>query len=68
MNLLLNNRKEEIAGHDQLTVQELLDIRNFTFKFLVVRINGTTVKPDAYASSIIRDGDEVLVLHLISGG
>ncbi len=68
MNITLNNRPESIPGKEKITVSELLEIKNFTFKFLVVRINGKTVKPGAYQDHFISDGDQVQVLHLISGG
>lgn len=68
MKITLNNKAEEIAGKDSLTVRELLDYKSFSFKFLVVRINGKTIRPSGYEDSIIRDGDQVQVIHLISGG
>lgn len=68
MKITLNNRPEEISGKECLSVQELLEYKKFTFKFLVVRINGKTVKPGEYDAATIRDGDTVQVIHLISGG
>ncbi len=68
MKITLNNRPEEIPEKEKMTVQELLDYKNFTFKFLVVRINNQTVMPGQYKDSIIMDGDDVKVIHLISGG
>jgi len=67
MKIILNNRPDEFSD-EQLTVQELLEIKNFTFKMLIIRINGNFIKKTEYNSSIIHDGDEVMVLHLISGG
>jgi sulfur carrier protein len=67
MKIKLNNRQEEIA-ENQLTVQRLLEVKNFTFKMLIIRINGNIVKKDQYNDAIIHDGDDVMVLHLISGG
>jgi len=67
MKIILNNREEEL-DNQQVTVQELLDIKKFAFKMLVVKINGVLIKKDQYASSVIKDGDNVLVLHLMSGG
>jgi sulfur carrier protein len=67
MNIILNNRPNEFPGNE-LTVQELLDIKNYTFKMLIIRINGNIVKKDQYSTSLIHDGDDVMVLHLISGG
>ncbi len=68
MKITLNNREEEIPGRDRMTVSELLEHKQFSFKFLVVRINGKTIKPGEYESSLIGDGDQVQVIHLISGG
>lgn len=67
MRILLNNNPEEIAG-DALSVSELLKYKNFTFKMLVIKINGVLVKKTEYDSAMIGDGDDVHVLHLISGG
>jgi len=67
MNIILNNRKEEIDA-EEMTVNELLKYKNFTFKLLVTRINGELVKKDARDRAVIREGDDVTVLHLISGG
>ncbi len=67
INIILNNRQESIDV-DSMTVQELLNHKNFTFKLLVVKINGKLIKRDSYDEAVIRDGDEVTVLHLVSGG
>jgi thiamine biosynthesis protein ThiS len=68
MNIRLNNRAEAFPEATQMTVSELLVEKKFTFKFLVVRVNGQAIRPDSYDSQLISDGDEVMVLHLISGG
>ena len=67
MKILLNNTSEEITG-EGMTVNDLLKYKNFTFKMLVIRINGALVKKAEYETAMIRDGDDVHVLHLISGG
>ena len=67
MKIILNNNPEEFNG-DGMTVNELLRCKNFTFKMLVIKINGTLVKKTEYETTPINDGDEVHVLHLISGG
>ena len=68
MQINLNNRPEEIAGKKNLTVAELLEHKNYTFKFLVVRVNDKTIKPGEYGDAMVHDGDKVQVIHLISGG
>lgn len=67
MNILLNNRKEVLKA-DSLTVSELLRLKNFTFKMLVIKINGELIKKEDYSNALIHEGDAVSVLHMISGG
>jgi thiamine biosynthesis protein ThiS len=67
MKITLNNNSETFEA-DKLTVSELLKIKNFTFKMLIIKINGTLVKKDSYGTTVISEGDDVNVLHLISGG
>lgn len=67
MNITLNNREEELDV-DHLTVASLLKEKGFTFKLLVIRINGRLVEKRAYSTTKIEEGDDVQVLHLISGG
>lgn len=63
----LNNRQETLEA-DQLTVNELLVLKKFTFRMLVIKINGQLVKKDQYDTALIKDSDKVMVLHLVSGG
>ncbi len=67
MDIQLNNRQESFEI-DSMNVSELLKKKNFTFKLLVVKINGLLVKKNEYDSTIIKHGDKVDVIHLISGG
>lgn len=67
MKIFLNNNHEEF-DQEVLTVTQLLAVKNFTFKMLVIKINGNLVSKEAYDITMVHDGDEVHVLHLISGG
>lgn len=68
MKIKLNNRDENLEGHKEVSVKELLKIKNFTFPMIIVKINGKLVKKDKFENAIIKDGDDVAALHLISGG
>lgn len=69
MDIILNNIPEHIdSPKASITVSELLAIKRFTFKMLVVKVNGKLIKKDEYTSAIINNGDDVQVIHLISGG
>ena len=67
MKITLNNNTEIIEAQS-LTVDELLKLKNFTFKMLIIKINGKLVPKDQYFHTSISEGDDVNVLHLISGG
>lgn len=67
MKIILNN-KEESFDAEQFTINELLHVKKFTFKMLVIKVNGQLIKKSEYDSSLVHDGDDVMVLHLISGG
>lgn len=67
MNITLNNRQESFE-ETELTIEELIKKKNFTFKMLVTKLNGKLVKKDDRGKTVIKDGDDVTVLHLVSGG
>ncbi|MEG1556581.1 MAG: sulfur carrier protein ThiS [Bacteroidales bacterium] len=67
MKIFLNNTIEYFKD-DILTVNELLIRKNFTFKMLVVKINGKLIRKEQYATTLIREEDVVIVMHLISRG
>lgn len=67
MKIILNN-KEEIFDSELLTINELLKLKNYTFKMLVIKVNNQLVKKSEYSQITVKDGDDVMILHLISGG
>jgi sulfur carrier protein len=67
MKIILNNREEEF-DNSRMSVSELLVKKKFTFKMLVIKINDKLVRKDEYDTALIKDRDNVSVIHLISGG
>jgi thiamine biosynthesis protein ThiS len=67
MEIILNNTREVIKA-DNITIADLIRIKNFTFRLLVTKINGQLVKKEDRDKAFIKEGDDVTVLHLISGG
>ena len=59
---------EDSPWHAGMTVRVLLDEKMFTFRHIIVRLNGEFVPEDEYEKQLIQDGDDVLVLHLMAGG
>lgn len=68
MNILLNNREESFPEYHQLTIQQLLGVKRYTYKMLMIRVNDKTVKREDYDTTLIKDGDKVAVIHLMTGG
>lgn len=67
MNIILNNRPEFFDA-EELSVAEIIRLKNFTFKMLVTKINDKVVRTDERETAMVRDGDNLMVMHLISGG
>ena len=67
MDIILNNRKETI-DKEKISINDLLKEKNYTFKLLVTKINDKLIKKEERDSAFIVDGDNVMVLHMISGG
>ena len=67
MRITLNNRPEEFSN-EEITVSEMLRLKKFTYRMRIVKINGKLIKRDEYDNAIIRDGDNVQMLYLMSGG
>ena len=62
------NDKWDLPWQPGMTVDDVLDARQFTHRHVVVSINGILVPPDEYATHLVRDGDRVRVIHVIGGG
>lgn len=67
MEIILNNNKEKFS-QEILSISELLKVKNFTFKMLIIKVNDVLVKRDEYDTVFVKNGDNVSVIHLISGG
>ncbi len=67
MKITLNNREEEFKT-SSLTVSEMLELKKFTFRMRIVKINGLLIPKDKYDTTLINEGDNVQMLYLMSGG
>jgi thiamine biosynthesis protein ThiS len=69
MKITLNNKEEILdTPKETLTISELLALKKYSFKSLVIKINGQLVRRDEQKTSAFKEGDNVEVIHLISGG
>lgn len=67
MKILLNNRPEEFEGQT-VTVSKMLELKKFTYRLRIVKVNNALIPKEKYETTIIREGDNVQMLYLMSGG
>ena len=67
MEITLNNRPEKFDS-ESITVSELLELKRFTFRLRVIKVNGILIPKEKQDSTLIQNGDNVQMLYLMSGG
>lgn len=67
MRIILNNREEDFTG-ESISVSDMLRIKKFSFRMRIVKVNGNLISKDSYESTYIKDGDNVQMIYLMSGG
>jgi sulfur carrier protein len=65
--ITLNNIDEEFDG-TVISISEFLEMKKFSFKMRIIRINGEFIPRENYDRTMIKDGDKVQMLYLMSGG
>lgn len=69
MKVILNNKEEILdTAKESITINDLLALKKFSFKSLVIKINGQLIRREDRDKAVFREGDRVEVIHLISGG
>jgi len=59
---------EPLDWREGMTVRDVLKAKNYVFKLLIVKVNGTLVPRGSYDETVVPAGANVEVVHLISGG
>ncbi len=59
---------ESMPHRPGMTVQDILDARNYVFRMLAVSVTGRIVARKDYKTTQVPDGADVQVIHMISGG
>lgn len=57
-----------IDWEENMTITRILKIMNYTFRMLVIKVDGKLIKKNEYKSTIVSAGADVKVIHLMSGG
>ena len=63
---LLNNRKEEYT--EGLTVSKIIEIKKYSYKKKIVRVNDKLIEEVDWDKTLIHEGDDVKIIHLLAGG
>jgi len=67
MKIILNNREEEF-DREAMTINEMLILKKYSFRMRIIKVNGVLIPGEKYDSTIIKDGDKIHMLYLMSGG
>lgn len=62
------NLETEEYPEAELSLAEIMKRRRYTFPHVITRLNGRLVERESRDSAMARDGDDVEIYHLISGG
>ena len=66
MSLKVNG--DDFPFRENLSIEDILREKKYTYALKTVFLNGVRVPPMQYPSKKVADGDEVQVIHLMSGG
>jgi len=59
---------EAYPHRDGMTVAELLEEKKFSWPLITVYVGETRIPREQWATTVLRDGDVVRVIHLMAGG
>jgi len=62
------NAQYDVEYRPGMTVQDVLDALKFSFRMIVVKIDGKVVLRKDFATTEVPDDTEMQAIHLISGG
>jgi sulfur carrier protein len=62
------NEQYDVEYAPGMTVQDLLDALRFSFRMIVVKVDGQVVLRKDFQRTEVPDGARVEAIHLISGG
>jgi sulfur carrier protein len=69
MNLTVNGKPAAIDGKDTLNISTLLaELKVETPEYVTVELNGEILERESFATTQVKDGDEVEFLYFMGGG
>ncbi|WP_218835230.1 sulfur carrier protein ThiS [Sedimentibacter hydroxybenzoicus] len=62
----LNNR--DFQWEQGMTVEDIMKIKKFSYSRIIVKVNDKHIEQEDYAVTVVNDGDDVKMIHLLAGG
>ena len=59
---------KKLAWEEGMTVRRVLQLMNYTFPLIIVRVNGELVNNQDWDTTVIPQGANVQALHQMAGG
>jgi len=67
MRLKINGRNEEFKA-ETLSITGVLREMNYTLPELIIKYKGEIIREEDFDKVILRDNDEILIIHVFAGG
>ena len=65
---MIHVNDDPVSWEKGMTVSKVLDVCNYRYPCLIVKVNGELVKKKQYETFSIPDEAEVKVIHMMTGG
>jgi sulfur carrier protein len=59
---------ESYQCQDGISIEGLMNEKNFIFPLKTVFVNGKRIPKGEHPTTLLKDGDDVQVVHMMSGG
>lgn len=67
-NMFITVNGEDVAYEEGITVQRVLELKNYIYRMIFVKVNGQLIAKKDYGTTFIPPGAKVEIIHQISGG
>lgn len=65
---MITVNKEDMEFEPGMTIEDVLERKKYSFPLITVIVNGQVIPKDQYSTHKIEDGDNIDVMHIMSGG
>lgn len=68
MILIIKLNGRDFLWEEGMTIEDIMNKNKFIFPKIIVKINGKHIEKEDYSTTIVNDGDDVQMIHLLAGG